>query len=668
MITSNKNLSRCSNLVDKIFSPKGWLTKTLHLEHRPQQESMAKAISQALDEGSNLLVEAGTGVGKSLAYLIPGILFSLQHKRPFIISTHTKTLQEQIQNNDLPRCLELFSTIPELQPFTDFKTTLLMGRSNYLCTTRLAHALNTHSDLFPSNQQSELERILHWSTTTESGIVEELPSAPPPEVWDAVNADSSSCSSKYCKPNDCFFQKAKAQLRKSDIIILNHSLLFSLMHLPSVPKNISQGILFPNDFLVLDEAHTIPDIATDHFGLHISSFFLDRTLKTLYNPKTRKGLLTHFGKHNDTPLVTQTLAASEEFFNLIRQQHLSKHDITRLTHSPWTEPLLFEPLLTLIERLAILSTEQSSDIIKENLNDQRNRLHTIYLALQKSLSLEPKDHVHWVEKSGRAHQLVTIRTAPINIAPYLEEKIFNRLTSAILTSATLASNNTLDNFKQRIGATHEKELIENSPFDYEKNTQILITKNSPEPSQSDPSPYRQFLTQAILSGIPQTPGGTLALFTNYSDMHTIAETLENHLPALNRPLFVQGKSSTRSQLVNLFKNSGNGVLLGTDSYWTGIDIPGPALSHLIITRLPFENPTHPIKQAQAEFLQKNGQHPFSHLTLPEAIIKFRQGLGRLIRKKTDSGLITILDSRILSKPYGKSFLAALPKIDFQILN
>lgn len=653
-------------LVHKTFSPDGWLQKTLHLEHRPQQESMAKSVAEALDFDSSLLFEAGTGVGKSLAYLIPGLLFAIENKRPFIVSTHTKALQEQIQNNDLPRCRELFKAVPELNHFAEFKTALLMGRSNYLCTSRLAHAISAKTELFPTDLQTELQRIAEWSTTTESGIIEELSTPPSPDVWETINADSSTCNSKNCSANECFFQKAKARLRKANLIILNHSLLFSLLNAgPNHDKN-TPGILFPEDFLVLDEAHTIPDIATDHFGLYISSYSIDRTLKTLYNPRTKKGILTKCGKPSDYTLILQALTASEEFFNSIRQKYLQKNDDLRLLTTPWIEPLICESLLQLSDRLAILSTFQSSELLKETLQDYRSRINSFYNNIIQSLSLQPEDHVHWIEKSGRKGQLTTIRTAPINVAPYIKEAIFNRKTSAILTSATLATNNSLDNFKNRIGANNEEGLIESSPFDYEKNTQIFIVKDAPEPTQGSLYEYRKFLSNALLTAIPKTNGGTLVLFTSYADMHAVFTQIENKIPELNRTLWVQGQDLSRMQLIEAFKYSGNGILLGTDSYWTGIDIPGSALSHVIITRLPFENPSHPIKQAQSEWLTKENLSPFLHLTLPEAIIKFRQGIGRLIRNKTDSGLITILDSRILNKQYGKSFISALPKKSFEI--
>lgn len=665
---SNQLTTGTADLVDKIFAPEGWLQKTLKLEHRPQQESMAKSIREALDFESSLLFEAGTGVGKSLAYLIPGLLFAIEHKRPLIVSTHTKALQEQIQNNDIPLCRKLFEAIPELNAFAHFKTALLMGRSNYLCTSRLAHAISAKTELFPTDLQTELQRIAEWSVTTESGIIEEFPTPPSTDVWESINADSSSCNSTNCSPHECFFQKAKARVRKANLIILNHSLLFSLLNSSVTHDKNTPGILFPEDVLILDEAHTIPDIATDHFGLYISSYSIERTLKILYNPRTKRGLLSKCGQPSDFALISQALIASEEFFNAIRQKYLQKHDNLRLLKSPWIEPLLCEPLLQLSDRLAILSTQQSSEIFKETLLDYRNRISSFYNNILQSLSLQPEDHVHWIEKSGRQGQLTAIRTAPINVAPYIRRTIFSRKTSAILTSATLATNNTLDNFKSKIGADNEEGFIETSPFDYEKNTQIWIVKDAPEPTQTTLVEYRNFLCSALLKTIPKTQGGTLILFTSYADMYAVFREIDHKiLNELKRPLFVQGQDLSRTQLIESFKNAGNGVLMGTDSYWTGIDIPGPALSQVVITRLPFENPSHPIKQAQAEWLTKENLHPFTHLTLPEAIIKFRQGIGRLIRKKTDSGLITILDSRILNKQYGKSFIEALPKKKFEIL-
>jgi len=656
--------SKTSDLVEKIFAPAGILQSELKLEHRPQQEAMALATAKAFEAHAPLLFEAGTGVGKSLAYLIPGIIHAVDNNRPFIVSTHTKALQEQIKNNDLPYCYKLFGSTPELEPYTHFKTALLMGRGNYLCTTRLAQAIGSRAELFPTQQQNELERIAEWATQTETGLIEELPSLPLAEVWDWVNADSSSCNKKNCSPTECFYQKAKAQLRQANLIIVNHSLLFTLLSAGMTPGDNTPGILFPQDFLVLDESHTVPEIATEHFGIRISSYALERTLKLLYNPRTQKGLLTKLGKNYDCGLVTYALAASEEFFNLIRQQFLTKKDTVRLHEPEWVAPIISESLRELIDALGTLAYAQQSEQATETLQDYRSRLQAYYNNINFCLLLKPSDHVHWLEKSGRRGQIVSINATPVDIAPYLQKAVFNQNTSALLTSATLASSCGMDNFQERIGAVEVDAIIEASPFDYENNCQIFIATDAPAPSKEDGRLNHQFLADSIQACSLKVEGGTLVLFTSYADMIAVAKILEPIFEKNNRSFFTQGRNLSRPQLKQALLDAGNGILFGTDSFWTGIDIPGPALSQVIITRLPFENPSHPIKEAQSEWLQAQGHHPFIHMTLPEAIIKFRQGIGRLIRNKQDRGIITILDSRILYKNYGKQFLQALPKKHF----
>lgn len=660
-------LSKVQDLTHKTFIHAGYLQNTLDLEHRPEQEAMANAVAEAFVCDSSLLFEAGTGVGKSLAYLIPGIIHALEHKRPFLVSTHTKALQEQIINKDIPLVRSLFYKCPELAPFANFRSTLLMGRSNYLCPNRLATAIVSRTELFPNHQQEELERIAHWSTVTQTGVLEELTTPPSHEVWEWVNADSSLCNPKNCNPNECFYQKAKMLLNKSNVIVLNHSLLFALISAGMTPNESTPGILFPEDFLVLDEAHTVPDIATDHFGFHLSSYGIDRALKFLYNPRTKKGLLTKFGTKLDYNLVMETIVSSEEFFNLIRTKYLQNKDKIRLLTPEWIEPILSSPLKTLIDRLTSLANAQTSDNIKETIQDACDRIYSYYSKIHLSLILEPEDHVHWIEKSGKSGHTVTIRSAPIHVAPYITEAIFSKKTSSVLTSATLASSAGLDNFKEKVGAQNVEGQIEASPFDFEKNCQIYIDANSTPPSETG-SIDRNYLAEKIKTCALKVEGGSLVLFTSYADMSAVANLLESNFAEHHRPFFVQGRDLSRMHLINAFKEAGNAILFGTDSFWTGIDVPGSALSQVIITRLPFENPSDPIKQAQAEWYKEKGLNPFIHLTLPEAVIQFRQGIGRLIRNKTDKGIITILDSRILNKPYGKSFLTALPKKKYSKLD
>lgn len=651
--------------VRDIFKKDGYLKEGLGLEYRAGQSRMAEAIAEAFEGNESLLFEAPTGVGKSLAYLIPGIIRGINENRPFIVSTHTKALQGQILGSDLELCRKLFGSSSEFFAYEHFSTAMLMGRNNYLCTTRLAHAIQTKGDLFASPQQEELERIAQWAAETEEGIVEELSPAPLHEVWEWVSADSSTCCKKNCNGNDCFFQKAKKRLRAADVIVMNHSLLFSLLNTGMSSAEGVPGILLPQDFVVIDEAHTIGDIATDHFGVHVSSYGLDRTLKMLYNPKKNRGLLSRINQKQLNYIVVECIAAAEEFFNLIRQQYLQKGDCVRIREASWVEAVIVKPLAILIDKLAAAQQEVSSENDRDNLRDLRSSLQVNFKNILNVLALEPKDHVHWVEKSGKAGQNVVIRSAPVNIAPYLKEALFEKETSVILTSATLATDGTLENFKSKIGAQGEREEIEESPFDFEKQVEIDIVEDAPFPEPGKNEIFRDYLGRGIMKSMEGKSGGTLVLFTNFSDMYGVAEKVRGEIESMGKLFLVQGSEMSRNKLIEVFKADGNGVLFGTDSFWTGVDIPGEALSHLIITKLPFENPSHPVKEAQYEAIKVRGGVPFMELTIPEAVLKFRQGLGRLIRKSTDRGVITILDSRIINKPYGKHFLKVLPKMDFR---
>ncbi|MEC9228490.1 MAG: DEAD/DEAH box helicase, partial [Verrucomicrobiota bacterium] len=274
-------------LVDSIFKEGGSLQTVLGLDHRPQQAAMALSVASSFESDQSLLVEAGTGVGKSLAYLIPGILHSVDSERPFIISSQTITLQEQIRSKDLKICQQLFKQVEELQRYANFKTALMLGRGNYCCTTRLGNALkdaqSKQTEIFPTEQKQELLRLAKWSSACSSGVIQELTPPPLLEAWDAVNADSSTCSGKNCDPSICFYQRARKQLLGANCVIVNHSLLFSLIGAGMPPKGSSRGVLLTDDFVVLDEAHRLPTIATDHFGIHVSSYSVDRALKRLYN-------------------------------------------------------------------------------------------------------------------------------------------------------------------------------------------------------------------------------------------------------------------------------------------------------------------------------------------------------------------------------------------------
>jgi ATP-dependent DNA helicase DinG len=659
--------SRVREITADIFADGGHLCAAMNLEHRPQQEAMARAVAAAMHGDHALLCEAGTGVGKSLAYLLPGIVLATDHQRQLVVSTHTISLQEQIEAKDLALCRKLFAAIPALEPYAGFKSTLLVGKANYLCTTRLAMALRGQESLFSSPEQTELVRLAEWARSSREGLRHELNPPPIPEVWDLVNADSAACSRKHCD-GTCFYQRARARLREAQVIVVNHSLLFALLSIGGAPTaDGARGILFPDDFVVLDEAHTVAEVATAHFGLGVGSFGFERLLRSLFHPEKNRGLLARLGKPDEKLLVSDALEASAQFFGFLNDQVLVQQPRLRVRTEAICEPWLEKPLTQLLAGLDRVATRMEDGPARDELLDHHGRVKTYQSGIRQFLNLANEDHVYWVERSGRRGQIVTLRSAPLDVAPYLREQLFRRSTAVVLTSATLAIGGSMEPFQRRTGAENATTLIEESPFDFERNMRVFVAADVSPPNAQDARLDLQGLIDYLDFCIRRVPGGSLVLFTSHRDLRAAGEALQPVLAGDGRPLFLQGADASRSELARRLREAGNGVLFGTDSFWTGVDIPGPALSQVIITRLPFEMPTEPVAEARADWVRNQGGNPFNEITLPDALVKFRQGIGRLIRSKTDRGVITLLDSRILMKPYGREFLGVLPSRDFQRL-
>ena len=611
-----------------------------------------------------LLFEAGTGVGKSLAYLIPGIIHAVANGRKMVVSSHTISLQEQILNKDLVTCRTLFSQVPELADYSDFKATLLIGKANYLCPHRLQHALRDKTDLFESSTSKELERIAEWAKTTETGTLQELTPQPNPEVWDWINADSTQCNRKHCSPDTCFYQKAKDEVNKANVLVINHALLFSLLGAGLNPGRDTRGILYPDDFLVLDEAHTVPDIATDHFGLSVTHVGVRRLLTQLFNPKTNKGLLTRYHRAQHFNAVVEALERADDFFDQIRFEFLDKRSIVRLHKPSWMENHLLLPLQGVADMLGGIAQQEQDEQSEALLSDYRRRVLSYNKAISSAIDLEEEDHVYWIESTGKKGSNVGMRSAPIDVAPYLRDCLIRRNTSCLFTSATLQDAEGMDRFSQRCGAEGADYDAVTSPFDYPRQVAINIASDCPPLDPEGKTMEVDFLADSILFATSKVEGGTMALFTSYKEMNLVADKISNPLGKQGRKLYVQGEGLSRSQLVSAFKKDGNAVLFGTDSFWTGVDIPGLALSQVILVRLPFDNPSHPIIAARSDRCIALGEKPFFALTLPTAQIKFRQGLGRLIRNQSDHGVLTILDSRVLKKTYGHAFISMLPHPDY----
>ncbi len=664
-------VSRAVELTSAVFADDGWLCTSLSLEHRPEQERMAHAVAAAMEGDASLLCEAGTGVGKSLAYLIPGIIHAVDTRRQFLVSTHTKTLQEQIRDKDLANCRRLFSAVPELTAYRDFTSAVLMGKGNYLCTTRLARALQEKQELFATPEQDQLARLAAWAQKTETGLFADLPERVAPDVWDEISADSDACSSKHCDSAVCFYQRAKRRRDSANLVIVNHSLLFTLMAVQATQeKSPTRGILRLDDFLVLDEAHTVPDIATEHLGLALTSAGLRRQLHALFNPKRKKGL---FVRHKDAGGQRAVEIAAEQadhFFSTVAEKIPAGSSLQRWREPDAVEHLLAGPLNSVVARLDALRTSlPPENIAHVEVETKQRRLSAYRDAIKSWIDLAREGDVHWAEMADRRKELVvSLRSAPLDVSAELRRRLFQRETSCVLTSATLATGSTIEPFRERVGAHAVETVIEKSPFDYERHMRVYLAADVPEPSAAAEgklaldaiTDYVRFCTLAVR-------GGSLVLFTSYRDLLAVSARLEPDYRAAGRKCLVQESGVSRSELAEKLRQAGNGVLFGTESFWTGIDVPGDALSQVIITRLPFEPPNHPVAQARAEWVASEGGNPFAQLALPEALGKFRQGIGRLIRSKTDRGIITILDPRMLTKAYGREFIASLPTANYERL-
>jgi ATP-dependent DNA helicase DinG len=657
--------SRAPELAARIFSEAGWLQANLELEHRPGQERMANAVAAAFRDDEPLLFEAGTGIGKSLAYLVPGVIHATDCGRQLIVSTHTISLQEQIEKKDLPICRRLFGSVPELSRYAAFQSTVLVGKSNYLCTTRLSHALAERASLFDDAGYAELVRIADWAETTATGLRHDLQPPPSPEVWDNVNADSSSCSRRNCDCERCFYQRARARVRAAQVIVVNHALLFSLIAAGGARAEGAgpgeSGVLFPADFVVLDEAHTVVEVAEESFGLGLSSLGIERTLKHLFNPRTRRGLMKRHADAGFRQRIADVLDASAQFFGFLAGTLLAERPIVRVRETGVAEPLLGEPLAALERSVAKIADALEDGRERDELLEHRARLRAVRGGVDEWLGLANKGHVYWAEKGGRKQTIVTLRSAPVDVAPELERCLFGSGVSVVCTSATLALAGDMAPFAAGMGATQAKAEVAGSPFDFERNMRVYAAADIPLPSLQDSRASIEALADYVGFCCARVAGGSLVLFTSYRDMQAVAAVVSPIFSSQGRPFLMQGGDISRTELAQRMRDLGCAVLFGTDSFWTGVDVPGDALSQVIIARLPFSPPTHPIAEAKAELIRERGGDPFKELTLPEALIKFRQGVGRLIRTQTDRGVITVLDSRILAKSYGRLFIEGLPQ-------
>ncbi len=641
--------------VTSIFSENGTLSSLPEYEHRPQQLEMAQAISGALQSQSHLIVEAPTGVGKSLAYLVPAILHAVVHGRKAIVSTHTKNLQEQLLHKDT----ELARTLLPVK----FSAALLKGRKNYLCTTRLSNALSHHRQLFDTHESKELELLSKWAESTIDGDLETLPFPLSSTVRQQVCSEQGACSQLICG-SECFFQRAKARARNANLIVMNHALFFTL--LAAQPQR--EGFFFNNDFVIFDEAHTLEAVAGTGIGKSLSRFQVLYAIHRLFSPRTKKGLLSKTRKKNVRQPCTDAEEAVNEFFDMVvaASRRLNPSSTTIRIRGPHLVANLAEaPLQHLLDITKELIIDSDSKLNKEELTIAQRLIWESQILIREFLEQEDSSLTYWVDLPVKGSNNVILCSAPTDISTSVGPLLFRENTSVILTSATLAVAGSLDYIQRRLGAATADTLILGTPFNFRRQMRVTIGADVPAPDTPD---YERELPNWILSSIARSQGKALVLFTSTALMKRMANVLREPLRNEGLQLLVQGIGPSRYDLLQEFKRDIDSVLFGLDSFWMGVDVPGEALEHVIITRLPFAVPDHPLIEAKTEYITQQGGNAFFDFTLPEAVIKLRQGVGRLIRSTSDKGIITILDSRIVTKRYGQIFLRSLPSCPVEVVS
>jgi ATP-dependent DNA helicase DinG len=666
-------------------------------EDRPSQRDMAAFIADGYNDGGTLLLEAGTGVGKSFAYLVPAIAWAFKNKERTVVSTATITLQEQLVTKDLPLLAQALHDGDRVPTFA-----LLKGWRNYLCLSRLKSAGESQGSLLEPDKHDELVRITGWAARTTDGSLSDLTVPPTPEVWDEVSAEADLCPRMECAYySKCFLFAARRKAAEADVVVVNHHLLAADLAVRQAADNWEEAaVLPPYQRIILDEAHHLEDVAANHLGAQVSSRGVRRTLARL--ERNGKGIIPTLGRELMTrddllsrasldllrqrlgPGVVDAKKATDLFYLRLHSRLEGEQGPLRLTDdfatdAVWSEGLaaeldqmlggfrrIKEDIATIADRLKEGDASERRDQLLAECRSVVRRLESaadgLNAALRPAGGGTPR--VRWVERSGRKGTEVACAAVPLDLAPILRSLLFDRVTTAVLTSATLAAGGEFGFLKRRLGLDTEGDVtveeILPSPFDFPDQCIFGIPDDVPDPRE-DPAGHMNAIVDVMRDLAYASDGGMFVLFTSHASLKAAAARARELLGD-RWPLLVQGEGN-RDVLLRRFREAGNAILLGTDTFWEGVDVPGRALRTLVLTKLPFKVPSEPLTAARLERLAEQGEDGFFSYLLPHAALKLKQGFGRLIRSRADVGVVVLMDSRVLKKRYGPMVLGGLPKAD-----
>ncbi|QKK07812.1 MAG: helicase [Planctomycetota bacterium] len=709
-----------SAAITHILDSGGPVARALGPDYEPRQPQlrMTEAVAAAMEARETLLVEAGTGVGKSFAYLVPAIDRCLSRGETVVVATNTIALQEQLMERDIPL---LQSTIAALDDESDgplespppgagswagdLRACLVKGRGNYVSIRRLKLASSRQDKLLsdPAARRS-LHVIEDWAYDTSDGSLSTLPPLERMGVWDKVQSDSSNCMGRKCSHYDeCFYQSSRRVMERSQLLICNHALFFSDLAL----RARGVGFLPKYDHVILDEAHGVEDVAAEHFGLSLSEGRVNHLLSTLFQSRSRRGYLANLQNlHNDgeavgraIELVARAERASRDFFESMVSLEQSSGVRNGRVHEPRAVANPLTPAMNdLAMRLRSLREDTKNEPDRFELAAYIERAVSIADVAEAWVEQTAEHCVYWIEvrrpgrdgEAGYAGVRVTIAASPIDVAPLLDKYLFSAEHSTVLTSATLATRTVRDDEPTehaetafaytigRLGCEGARTLQLGSPFEYARQVEVYVDRTMPAPSGGSrggraqqsrsssplfghqPQSYEGALTERIVRHVRETGGGAFVLFTSFSTLYKVADMARVPLADEDLPLLVQGRDGSRTEILRQFRESDRAVLFGAASFWQGVDVRGRSLRNVIITRLPFEPPDRPLTEARIERIRDRGGDPFKEDSLPRAVIRFKQGFGRLIRSSSDTGRVVILDPRVLTTGYGKAFMNALP--------